>query len=216
MNNNWIQFGKPVTGAQPILVQPNEIIFEHGAWQGFLLGDWGEYFVQLSEQSPQWMPREEAEENPEYQQIIPWCVFRHGHDYLILQKPQEGPHTRLYGKNSIGFGGHVLQTELEEFGDLNTWVINRFHNEMAYQGNLTATVIGVVNDNTDDLGKKHFGLVYLLEGDTDQIQSHKGLALGLNKLTDLTLDDMQYMDRWSQMVVRQLKDIERLSQEASE
>ena len=105
MKSDFKQFGKKRLGNEEILVMKNEIVFEHGMWQGFLMGgSWVDYYELICSQKAQWMPRDEAEERSDYQQIIPWSVFRWNNYYLELKKGQEGPHTRLYGKYSLGFG----------------------------------------------------------------------------------------------------------------
>lgn len=209
MNNDFKQFGKKRTGDEEILVMKNEIVFEHGLWQGFLMGGtWVDYYEIISSKKAEWMSRNEAESREDYQQIIPWSVFRWNDYYLELKKGQEGPHTRLYGKYSLGFGGHIYRDEIEKFGNFKEWIYQRFVNEMNYESELTISSLGVVNDNTDELGRSHFGLVYLFEGQSNLISAQKNLEIRLSKLVDFTGDDVRYWDRWSQMVYRQLRDLE--------
>ncbi len=209
MNNKFYQFGTLIEGKEELLTLPNNVVFEHGAWQGFLLGEsWGSFYAKLAQENPLWMKRDEAEDNREVQQVIPWTIFRWNNYYLELKKKQEGPHTRLYNKYSLGFGGHVFKHEMDKVGSLDEWIKERFLQEMEYKGNLTVSTLGVVNDNTDELGSGHFGIVYLIEGDSNLVSSRKNLQIRLSPLSEFTGDDVRYWDRWSQMVYRQMRDLE--------
>ena len=211
MQKDFFQFGKLRTGKDLLLVLKNEVVFEHGQWQGFLFGEWGEYFEQLALSQPEWLARDEAEENPDYQQIIPWALFRVGDKYLELKRQQQSAHTRLYHRYSLGVGGHVFQDELEQYPDLKQWIKAKFLEEIQYQGQvLSVRCIGVVNDNSDSLGKHHFGIVYLIEGDSQTVASQKYTQLKFSSLSDMSGSDIGFLDRWSQMVYHQLADMETL------
>jgi len=209
MNNKFYQFGTLIEGKEELLTLPNSVVFEHGQWQGFLLGQsWGDYYANLAQDNAEWMRRDDAELDEEHQQVIPWLIFRWNDYYLEIKKGQEGPHTRLYNKYSLGFGGHVFKHEFDKVGNLSNWIKERFLQEMDYKENLQVSTLGVVNDNTDELGHTHFGIVYLIEGDSNVISSKKNLQLRLSPLSEFSGDDVRYWDRWSQMVYRQLRDLE--------
>lgn len=206
MNRPFFQFGKLHQGKEEVLVVPSSKIFHHGEWQGFLLGR-GDDFLQLVNKEHQWLQRNQAEKQPDFQQIIPWAVFRVGDRYLELKRVQEGSHSRLYNKYTLGIGGHVIRSEVDHSLDLTDWIRRKFLEEVHYEGNLQISPLGVVNDNVDELGKDHFGLVYLLEGDTDLMGIIKHAEGRLVKLPDITGEDIDFLDRWSQMVYRQLRDL---------
>lgn len=210
MNKQYFQFGTLRTLDDKVLVVPAEMAFEHGEWQGFLFSDsWATYFEKLVEEKGIWMPRSEVEGSTAYQQIIPWGVFKHDTKYLEIKKGADGPHQRLYMKYCLGTEGHVFEDEFEQFGGLTEWMNQKFHEENEYAGNLNITSIGVVNDNSDDLGKHHIGIVYLLEGDSPVIKTKVHEESVMKALSDFSGEDVQFLDRWSQMVFRQLRDMEK-------
>jgi predicted NUDIX family phosphoesterase len=205
MNRPFFQFGKLYQGKEQVLVVPSATIFAQGQWQGFLM-DRAQDFIDLIKAHHQWLPRNQVEHDPDFQQIIPWAVFRVGDRYLELKRTQEGSHSRLYSKYTLGIGGHVIRSELNQDLNLADWINRKFHEEVHYEGQIHISPLGVVNDNVDELGKGHFGMVYLFEGNTDLVGVIKHAEGRLVKLLDITGEDVDFLDRWSQMVYRQLRD----------
>lgn len=103
--------------------------------------------------------RPTAEMSPQYKQIIPYVVIRHGDDYFLLQRTQKQTEARLHHKLSLGIGGHInpdtpdlldgLQKELEE--------------EVNVAGDYDLTFAGILNDDTTEVGSVHLGAVFVLE-----------------------------------------------------
>lgn len=103
--------------------------------------------------------RPTAEVSPEFKQIIPYVVIRHGDSYYLLQRTPKQTEARLHHKLSIGVGGHInpdtpdilegLQKELEE--------------EVHIEGDYELTFAGILNDDTTEVGRVHLGVVYLLD-----------------------------------------------------
>jgi predicted NUDIX family phosphoesterase len=205
----FFQFGNLYTGKERILVLPNEVVFVTGRWQGFMLNtSWGCEFEQIAEEHGEWVAREQAEQDPNVQQVIPFGVYRVGNRYLELKRGSEGAHTRLYNVYTLGIGGHVMQGEFQQWGNLVTWMRHKFSEEIGQQGQMTVNCVGALNDNSDDLGKHHFAIVYLIEGTSDHLTAQKHAEIRLVTLREITGSDVNHMDRWSQMIYRQLRDAE--------
>ena len=83
-----------------------------------------------------------------------------------------------------------------------------FHEEVAYNGNLEITPLGVLNDDSNDVGKVHVGFVFLLEGNSDDISVKSELKSG--QLISLQECDDLYdnFENWSKLVVDMLKTVE--------
>ena len=103
--------------------------------------------------------RPTAERSPEYKQIIPYVLIRHGDSWFLLQRTQKQTEERLHHKLSLGIGGHInpdtpdlldgLQKELEE--------------EVNVEGDYELTFAGILNDDTTEVGQVHLGAVFVLE-----------------------------------------------------
>ena len=141
--------------------------------------------------------RPTAEQSPQYKQIIPYVVIRHGDSYFLLQRTSKQTEARLHHKLSLGIGGHVnpdaptllggLQKELEE--------------EVSVEGDYDISFVGILNDDTTDVGRVHLGAVYVLDAvrpdvtirETDKMT---GSWVRTSELAPLR----ERMETWSQIV----------------
>lgn len=82
----------------------------------FFGGDWPQGFVPLADgdrllaefaRRGFFVPRAEAEQQPAWKQLIPYCVLRRGDSVLCVQRKTAQTENRLHGMWSIGLGGHV-------------------------------------------------------------------------------------------------------------
>lgn len=186
---------------------PNEIVFANGQWQGFLMSQQHCIdLIKLVEEHADWRPREEAEQDDNWQQIYPYGLFRYQDQYLEVKRGSQTSHRRFSHKYTLGIGGHVTKQEFDQHKSLDAWIQAMFYQDIAYEGSLTTNCLGIVNDNSDDLGKYHLGIVYLLDGDNAELQKTNQQEIRLVKLNEITDEDLGYLERWSQMIYRQLRD----------
>jgi len=207
---NFWQQGNLYIGKELVMGLPNSVVFAHGQWQGFLMDtDKCQEIKQLIETKAEWRPRKEAETDNNWQQIYPYALFKYDNLYSEFKRgTQNTSDSRLNLKYTMAVGGHVFKPEYDQAGNLDNWIQQLFHHDIDYQGNLTPHCCGILNDNSDDLGRYHIGIVYLLEGDSNQLHSNIHAETRLLKLQDFTNEDIGFLERWSQMVYRQLRDKE--------
>ena len=55
----------------------------------------------------EFIPRPDAENDPDYKQIIPYVVLRRGDEIFMTRRLKKGGEARLHGLMSIGVGGHI-------------------------------------------------------------------------------------------------------------
>lgn len=129
------------------------------------------------------MDRVAAEESPSHKQLIPYVAVRTSQGgsgkYLIYAR-KGGEEGRLSNKLSLGFGGHVHASDVP--GEIRfpsdhvpaSCVYNMVHNaalrelgeELKWPVGvrpMRLTQIGFLNDDSDDVGKVHLGIVYLID-----------------------------------------------------
>ena len=68
--------------SEQVLCVKREDIFPDGAWHGFV-SDGLERHQKVIREHHFFMPRADVENDPNYQQIIPYVVFRHGDRYFL-------------------------------------------------------------------------------------------------------------------------------------
>lgn len=182
-----------------LVVKRDTLLNGTPAWHGLKKIDIDQYLL-LIQTHKEFHPRPEMELDQNYKQIIPYMVFKHGERYFLMQRSGKASETRLQSKYTFGIGGHVRAEDLQEGSTLFDWARREFHEEVSYNGNLTITSLGMLNDDSNDVGKVHIGLVLLLEGDSDHITVKEELQGG----ELLTLEECtayaDHMETWSRFI----------------
>ncbi len=110
--------------------------------------------------------RTAAESNPELKQIIPYGMVLWQDQVLLLKRLRLGGETRLYDKASVGVGGHVNPPDADG-GGLDEAVARAFerelHEELYIESAYQSDAVGVLNDDSNPVGRVHMGIVYRLE-----------------------------------------------------
>lgn len=187
-----------------ILVVKTSALFSGAAPQGIHPVDFEELLA-LINQNKEFHPRSLMEINPEFKQIIPYLVFTHNDQYFLMQRSATASETRLQNNYSLGIGGHVRQEDLTG-KTLFDWAEREFNEEITYTGALECEPIGILNDDSNDVGKVHLGLVMLLHGDSSNIAIRSELKSG--KLVPLEECMLLHkdMESWSKIVLKFLLD----------
>jgi len=184
--------------AERILVVKRSTIIPKGPWRGVKEVNFKDY-LELIQEKKEFMARGEAETNFDYKQIIPYLVFEHDSRYFLMQRRAGSSESRLASKFSLGIGGHLREEDLKG-ASLFDWAQREFHEEISYSGNLDIVPLGILNDESNDVGKVHIGFVFLLKGDSDQINIKSELQNG--ELRSLQECKAFYagMETWTQLV----------------
>ena len=185
-----------------ILVVKRDQLLGNQTWHGIKEVDFDNY-LETIQQKKEFLPRGIMENDPSYKQIIPYLVFKFEDKYFLMQRAAKASETRLRNKYSLGIGGHIRQEDMTT-DSIFDWAKREFHEEINYSGNLTIKPLGVLNDDTNDVGKVHIGFVLLLQGDSAEISIKSELKCG----TLVTLDECaayhDSLDSWSQLVLKSI------------
>lgn len=187
---------------EDILVVKSEIVFGKGYWRG-LLRDNLDYYIDLIKDSGSFRKRGEVEEDPLWQQIIPYIIFNFQDRYFLYRFLEKAGEQRLINDYLLGIGGHINPVDAEGGGDiLELGMMREWQEEIDYRGKLTEKkLIGIVNDDIRPVEAVHLGLVYLFRGDSPDIfirESDK-LVGGLVSLEELG-KSLQRSQNWAKMV----------------
>jgi len=185
---------------EQILVVKRSHLFPEESWNGLKQVNFDTYLA-LIEKQCEFHPRGLMEDDPSYKQIIPYLVFTHEGRYFLMERHAKASEQRLKSKLSLGIGGHIRKEDMGEGNSIFDWARREFHEEVNYQGELTIKPLGILNDDSNDVGKVHIGFVFLLEGDSSEISVKSELQSGqLTPLEDLIVAKDR-METWSQFVV---------------
>jgi predicted NUDIX family phosphoesterase len=183
-----------------VLVVRRDDIFPDGAWHGFV-GEGLERCQRVIREQSFFMPRAEVEEDPSYQQIIPYVVFRHRDRYFLTRRLKASSEKRLRQQYSLGVGGHINPGDLEAGDPISDGLKREWEEEVDYRGKFDATLLGLINDDSSPVSKVHLAVVFLVDGDSPEIAIKETEKLSGELLT---LDEMRIyylgMESWSQIV----------------
>jgi len=185
-----------------LVVKRNQLLGKQ-TWHGIKEVDF-DHYLQIIQQKKEFLPRGMMENDPSYKQIIPYLVFNFEDTYFLMQRASKASETRLRNKYSLGIGGHIRQEDMTT-DSIFEWAKREFHEEVNYNGNLIIKPLGILNDDSDDVGKVHIGFVLLLQGDSSKISIKSELKSG----TLVTLEECakynESLESWSQLVLEFIK-----------
>ena len=189
------------THDEHILVVKREYLFADidDAWHGLKEVNF-EHYLNIINDKKEFLPRSIMETDPTYKQIIPYLVFEHDNTYFLMQRKSDASEARLRNKLTLGIGGHIRQEDMQS-SSLFAWAMREFHEEVDYAGSVTVKPLGILNDDSNDVGKVHIGFVLLLTGDVPNISIKSELKSGILVPLSECIAQRDYMESWSQFVV---------------
>lgn len=135
------------------------------------------------------MERRYAEQHPEYKQVIPYVAVCRDEEVLCLARLKAQGERRLHGLRSIGVGGHVNPCDDAGPDCLFEQACHReLHEELVLppEAPLRLTPVGVLNDDTTEVGAVHIGAVYHLDA--------AGLEVSIRE-TEAMAGEFHHLDR---------------------
>ncbi len=149
-------------------------------------------------------PRPEMERDPSFKQVIPYLVLRDGDRYFLMRRTRAGLDERLHDRYSIGVGGHLNPGD----GGLDVGLEREWHEEVVADFTPVFRPVGLLNDDTTDVGRVHIGIVYVADAGGRPVgirETHK-LTGGFAPPVDVAAvaDDLE---TWSRLVYEFLEGV---------
>ena len=194
---------------EKVLVFPRSIFERLGVFQGFRT-DVDRYLpVILDKQNNSFQPRAQAETDPNFKQIIPYVVVTDGRSILHYVRGKKAGEQRLVAKGSIGIGGHINDEDhtlfavgLQAFQDA---VQREVCEELAVQGAFDAKPVGLINDDSTEVGRVHFGIVHVLFRTPDKVRKNEQV---ITQVEFVPIEELksrrEQMETWSQLCLDHL------------
>ncbi|MHC5537593.1 hypothetical protein ACYOEI_05105 [Singulisphaera rosea] len=155
-------------GTERILGSPAEALRQAGWFSGLLLDmPRVETILEHLLTEATFRPRtEQLERDSTWKQLIPYGVLTSGGRVFAYRRSKMGGEARLHAKASIGIGGHVNQVD-SEYPDLfqnrmtlHSGMVREIAEEMALSSSCELRLIGLIHDDTDEVGSVHLGVIY--------------------------------------------------------
>jgi predicted NUDIX family phosphoesterase len=192
-----------------VLVFPRALLERLGVFQGFS-AEVERYLPQiLDKKNNSFQPRARAETDPAFKQIIPYVVITDGKSILHYVRGKKAGEQRLVAKGSIGIGGHINDEDHTFFADglqaFQDAVRREVGEELAIQGAFDARPVGLINDDSTEVGRVHFGVVHVLFRTPEQVKKNEQVITQLEFLPIETLKaKREQMETWSQLCLDHL------------
>jgi len=184
-----------------VLVIPRTSIMADPGWLG-VRSDELDGFEALVAREGTFEPRAIVEVDRAWKQVIPYLVLRDAERYFLMRRTQAGGDARLYDRWSIGVGGHLNPGDHDLAGGLR----REWREELVADFEPEFELIGLLNDDSTDVGSVHLGAVYLADA--------RGRPVGIRETDKLTgafatpaevAAVVDRMESWSALVFEDLE-----------
>jgi len=134
--------------------------------------------------------------------VIPYLVLRDGPRYFLMRRTQAGGDARLHDRWSIGVGGHLNPGD----GDLAGGLRREWREELVADFEPEFELIGLLNDDTTEVGSVHVGAVYIADagGRAVTIRETEKLS-GAFAAPAFVREGIDRMETWSALVFERLE-----------
>ena len=189
---------------EKVMVVKREVIEEVGMFHG-LNFDVEKYLDKIFAQGIlSFMPRSEAETNPDYKQLIPYVIMTCDGKYLNYVRGKRAGEKRLVGNRSMGIGGHINPVD----NDMPLWpreaydeaVKREVIEEVNVTTNYTDKIVALLNDDTNEVGQVHLGVVHCWKLDSPDVTRREQMITQMTFMTPEELNEVrESLETWSSL-----------------
>lgn len=161
---------------------------------------------------PRFMPRPQAESDPAYKQLIPYVIMSCDGKYLTYVRGRRAGESRLVGNRSIGIGGHInpvdnLPLFEKDFRETYEDAVKReVAEEVAVETNHTDKIVALLNDDSNEVGSVHLGVVHHWVLDSPRVSKREQMITQMAFMTPAELHEVRdTMETWSQLCLELLE-----------
>ena len=155
------------------------------------------------------LPRSEAENNPNYKQIIPYALIVFRKTVLHYVRGKKAGEQRLIAKGSIGIGGHMNEGDESLFAmdeqAYRAGVEREVNEEIKIDTPFEDQIVALLNDDSTDVGRVHLGIVHVFKLTEPKVEKREAMITALTFLPkNELLARRETMETWSQICVDSL------------
>lgn len=190
-----------MTPAEQVLVVDRSVLMGDPGWEG-IRTEGPASFDEIVALHGRFVDRASAETDRRLKQVIPYLVLRDGPAYFLMRRTKAGGDARLFDRYSIGVGGHLNPGD----GDLSGGLRREWAEELDADFVPEFRLVGLLNDDTTEVGSVHVGAVYLADaaGRTVRIRETDKLDGRFAEPGEVA-HHVEAMESWSAIVFRHLE-----------
>lgn len=194
-----------------VLVIETEKLFEIiDYFEGYKFTHDDEKLYEL-EKNAVWLDKDKAESDPNYKQLIGYSIITGGNDNRIFfyqrAKNNNYRESRLQEKWSCGIGGHIEKKDLNGSSIILSSAEREISEELdiALDSMVAPSFIGYINDDSNEVGKVHFGLIFWIYCNLSKIKSKdpeiaQGSLVSFSKIKK-KINTGCNIENWSKMIL---------------
>jgi predicted NUDIX family phosphoesterase len=192
-----------------VLVFPSSLLDQIGLFQGLSFEP--EKFADITSNPKNhiYIKRKEAEINPTYKQLIPYAILHCNGKIFVYRRGKLLAEKRLFDYYSIGVGGHISISDPGLFGTTYEDGLKReIHEEVFLESAYTQRIAAVLNDDSNEVGKVHFGIVHVLELEKAAVKPRERSINETKFVSPGELQkDIDRFESWSRICIRHIQQL---------
>ncbi len=186
-----------------VMVIPSRVLWEVGYFQGLHFDT--EKYLRFIEDGNKtvFKKRKDVEFDPSYKQIIPYVILSHNDTLFSYRRGKLLTEQRLIGNYSIGIGGHISVDDVKLFEvTYKDAMIRELNEEVEITTPYSQWIAGLINDDSSDVGKVHFGIVYVFVLEYPGVNPREKSINEAKFVTMSSLQkDIKKYESWSQICI---------------
>jgi predicted NUDIX family phosphoesterase len=184
-----------------VLVVPRSALMGDPGWRGVTTEGLAGFGALVAREGA-FRDRAAMERDRRWKQVIPYLVLRDGPRYFLMRRTRAGSDPRLHDRWTIGIGGHLNPGD----GDLAGGLRREWAEEIDAAFLPDFRLVGLLNDDTTEVGSVHVGAVYVAEAsgrpvgirEVDKLVGRFASATEVGAVVD-------QMESWSALVFEHLE-----------
>lgn len=154
-------------------------------------------------------PRQKVENDPTFKQIIPYVILKSNDLVFRYRRGKYLSEKRLKQKFSIGIGGHIRQEDENLFSIQTSIYEETINREVNEEVNILTKYknqrVGLINDDSDEVGRVHFGIVHIFELEQPLVNKKE---VSIKECKFITIQQLKRnfikYESWSQLCLAEL------------
>ena len=195
---------------EQVMVVKTQLFHDCGYFQGFC-AETERYLETLLEPvNTQYLPRGDMEDDPSFKQLIPYCIFQFvddaGENHIFqYTRGKGGGEARLRAKKSVGIGGHISTLDAHDASPYHLGMERELEEEIVIDTEFTQSLVGLINDDENEVGKVHLGIVHLFVVQKPQISANEAdiSDAGFLPVSEI-MADLDTYETWSKICLESL------------
>jgi predicted NUDIX family phosphoesterase len=188
--------------SEQVLVVPRAAVIPGRGWHGVRTADLAGVLDTISCEG-RFEPRAEVESDRRWKQVIPYLVVRDEARFFLMQRTRAGADARLHDLWSIGVGGHLNPGD----GGVAGGLLREWHEEIEADFDPQPVLLGLLNDDTTDVGRVHLGVVFVADAAGRPVTIRETSKLrGSFATADEVRAVSEHLETWSQLIFERLDD----------